>query len=198
MGFAISWLAVNGKSPGDVTREFGLTPTGEYTDYAESLFTGRSLSSGWFILVIDVYDHDFVRPDSLGTLSANCEVIACSIEEHFNYCSSERWSSGTRIWRIEHNAEMGLDNISHSGILPDGYSAIERKWSAEQKQAGGKKADTDYYFEIPLQIAKSIVGFKHDEPSPDDDNFQILTKMNDSSPAGRGVDRNSKPWWKLW
>ena len=32
MGFAISWLAVNGKSPEAIDQELGLTPTGEMTD----------------------------------------------------------------------------------------------------------------------------------------------------------------------
>lgn len=198
MGFAISWLAVNGKSPEAVTEELGLTPTGEFTDYAESVFTGRTLYSGWFILVIDAYDHDFAKPDSLAALSGNCEVVACSIEEHGNYCSCELWSNGTRSWRIEHNAEKGVEHISRSGTLPDGYSVIERKYSEEQKQAGGKNADTDYHFEIPLQVAKSIVGFKHDEPGPEDDTFQIYSKRTDSSPATPSSDLKRRPWWKLW
>jgi hypothetical protein len=28
---------------------------------------------------------------------------------------------------------------------------------------GGEAADVDYIFEIPLKVAQSIVGFKHDE-----------------------------------
>jgi hypothetical protein len=198
MGFEISWLAVKGKSPDAVTQELGLTPTGEFTDYAESLFTGRTLSSGWFILVIDAYDHDFVKPYSVAAISRDCEVVACLIEEHGNYCSAELWSKRSRIWRIEHDARNGVEHISHSGTLPDAYAAIEKELSEEQKQAGGINADTDYFFDIPLQTAKSIVGFKHDEPSAEDDNYQIFTLRADPSPGARGPDRNGRPWWKFW
>ena len=198
MGFAISWLAVKGKSPEAVAQNLGLTPTGEMTDYGESLFTGRTLSSGWFLLVINQCEHKFVKPDSLAVLSSNCEAIACSIEEHVMFCSSELWRNGMQIWRIEHDAQKSMEHISNSGSLPDGYSAIEKEFSEEQKKAGGKKADTDYFFEIPLQTAKSIVGFKHDESSPEDDGFEVFRKLTGSSPTNRNSDQGGKPWWKLW
>lgn len=198
MGFAISWLAVKGKSPEAVVQELGLTPTGETTEYGESLFTGRTLSSGWFLLVINQCEHDFVKRESLSSLSTNCDVIACSIEEHVMFCSSELWKNGAQIWCIEHDAQKSIDHISSSGPLPDDYSAIEREFSGEQKKAGGKKADTDYFFEIPLQTAKSIIGFKHDESSPEDDGFEVFNGPTRSSPANRNSVQGQRPWWKLW
>jgi hypothetical protein len=199
MGFAISWLAVKGKSPGAITQKLGLTPTGEITDYGESLFTGRTLSSGWFLLVINQCEHDFVKPESLASLSSKCEVIACSIEEHVMFCSSELWRNGAQIWCIEHDAQKSIEHISNAGSLPDGYSAIEKEFSDEQKKAGGKKADTDYFFEIPLQVAKTFVGFKHDESSSDDDGFEVFKgPSRSSSPVNRISVPGQKPWWKLW
>ena len=82
MGFAISWLAVKGKTPEALIQELGLTPTGEMAEYGESLFTGCTLPSGWFLLVINQCEHKLVKPKSLTLLSSNCETIACSIEEH--------------------------------------------------------------------------------------------------------------------
>ena len=197
MGFAISWLAVKGKSPEAITQELGLTPTGEMTDYGESLFTGRILSNGWFLLVINQCEHNFVKPKSLASLSSKYEVIACSVEEHVMFCSSELWRNGAQIWRIEHDAQKSIEHISNSGSLPDGYSAIEKRFSEEQKKAGGKKADTDYFFEIPLQVATSIVGFKHDESSPDDGGFEVFNGLSRLSPVSRSSVQEKKPWWKL-
>ena len=198
MGFAISWLAVKGKSPEAITQELELTPTGEMTDYGESLFTGRALSSGWFLLVINQCEHDFVKQKSLSSLSGKCEVIACSIEEHVMFCSSELWRNGVQIWRIEHDAQKSIEHISHSGSMPDGYSAIEKAFSEEQKKAGGKKANTDYFFEIPLQAAKSVVGFKHDESNPDDDGFKVFSGPSHLSHESLGSAQGMKPWWMLW
>lgn len=198
MGFSISWLAVNGKSPEAITQELGLTPTGEMTEYGESLFTGRTLSNGWFLLVINHCKHDFVKSKSLASLSISCEVIACSIEEHVMFCSSELWRNGAQIWRIEHDAQKNIEHISNFGLPPDGYSAIDQEFFEEQKKAGGKKADTDYIFEIPLQVAKNIVGFRHDESNPDDDGFGVFNGPSRSPYVDRKSAQDSKPWWKLW
>jgi hypothetical protein len=198
MGYAISWLAVRGKSPEAVAQELGLTPTGETAQYGESLFTGRTLASGWFLLVINQCEHDFVKQEFLASLSNNCEVLACSIEEHVMFCSSELWTKGDRIWRIEHDAQKSIDHINSSGPLPTGYSAIEREFSEEQKKAGGKKADVDYFFEIPLQTAKGIVGFKHDESSPEDEGFEIFNGPTRSPSASQKSVQGQRPWWKLW
>jgi hypothetical protein len=35
-----------------------------------------------------------------------------------------------------------------------------------QRAAGGEDADVDYLFEVPLRVAQTLVGFKHDEDCP--------------------------------
>jgi len=187
MGYAISWLAVRGKDPGMVTSSLGLTPTGAKAEYGEAMFTARALPSGWFLLVINEAEHKYIKPEFLAALSNGCELVACSVEEHVMVCTSESWRSGTREWRIEHDAQQSIDHITTMGALPNDYAAIERSFSKKQEEAGGKKADTDYFFDVPLQTAKSIVGFKHDEDSGlENGSFEVL----------KGVV--SKPWWKLW
>lgn len=198
MGYAISWLAVKGKTPDTLIHELGLTPTGEMAEYGESMFTGRTLPSGWFLLVINQCEHKFVKSKSLGSLSSDCEIIACSIEEHVMVCTSELWRNGAQVWRIEHDAQQSIDHINTSGLLPDVYSAIEREFAEQQEQAGGKKADTDYFFDIPLQTAKSIVGFKHDEAGLEDESFEVF-KGDATLPRADPISNQGKEaWWKLW
>ena len=47
-----------------------------------------------------------------------------------------------------------------------------------QLAEGGEKADVDYIFEIPLKVAQSLVGFKHDEDSPHmlENQFTVLSR----------------------
>jgi hypothetical protein len=80
MGYAISWLAAKDTGTELLLQNLGLTPTGVMGHYGESLFTGRTLPSGWFILVINQCEHAFVRPKALELLSNHGEVIACSVE----------------------------------------------------------------------------------------------------------------------
>lgn len=195
MGWAISWLAVKEKSREALIHELGLTPTGETADYGESMFTGRLLPSEWFLLVINQCEHKFVSSKSLAVLSKNCEIVACSIEEHVMVCTSELWRDGAQVWRIEHDAQQSIDHISTSGLLPDGYSVIEREFSEQQEQAGGKKADTDYFFEIPLQAAKALVDFKHDEAELEDESFEVFKSGAPSFAAE--TNQVKRPWWKV-
>lgn len=199
MGYAISWLAVKGKPEELVVAELGLAPTGEMAEYGDSLFTGRKLPSGWFLLVIDKCEHKFVNPNSLAPLSQGCEVIATSIEEHVMVCSSELWRNGAQVWRIEHDAQKSIEHIAASGSLPADYSTIEQEHAEEQKQAGGSEADTDYFFEIPLHIAKNIVGFKHDEVDPaiEDGSFMVL-ELKVAKSRERIEKQSKKSWWKFW
>ncbi len=190
MGFAISWLAVKGKTPEALARELGLAPSGEAAEIGEATFTGGALPGGWFLLVMNRCEHEFVAATSLALLSRDCEVVACSIEEHVMVSTSELWRNGARVWRIEHDAQRSIDHISASGRVPDTYSAIEREFVERQNQAGGRNADIDYFFEIPLQMAKSIVGFKHDEARPEEESFETF--------RGASLSSERKPWWKVW
>ena len=148
MGYSVSWLAVSGKAPQALFRELGIAPTGEMAAYGESMIAGRTLPNGWFLLVIDRCDHKFIMPESLRSISSACEAVACSIEEHVMFCSSELWRNGVQVWRIEHDAQKSIEHISTSGQLPDDYAAIEKESAEQQKQAGGMKADTDYFLKF--------------------------------------------------
>lgn len=198
MGYAVSWLAVSGKAPQALFRELGIAPTGEMAAYGESMIAGRTLPNGWFLLVIDRCDHKFIMPESLRSISSACEAVACSIEEHVMFCSSELWRNGVQVWRIEHDAQKSIEHISTSGQLPDDYAAIEEESAEQQKQAGGMKADTDYFFEIPLQAARGLVGFKHDEACLDDESFEVFEGDTASPVANQLSAGVRKQWWKLW
>lgn len=189
MGFSISWLAVKGKAPEALARELGLIPTGEMVEHGASMFTARSLQGGWFLVVINRCEHKAVGSKSLASLSLNCEAVACSVEEHVMACSSELWRNGEQVWRLEHDAQQSIDHISTAGVLPDIYFAVWKECSEQQNAAGGRNADTDYFFEIPLQTAKELVGFKHDEAELEDDSFEIY--QTDRS-------KETRPWWKVW
>ena len=53
-----------------------------------------------------------------------------------------------------------------TGIPPEIYAAIRKDMEELQLAEGGDDAVVDYISEIPLDVAKSLVGFKHDEINP--------------------------------
>lgn len=176
-------------------QQLGLTATGERAEYRESLYTGRALPTGWFVLFIDKCDHEFVQPKTLSSISTIGDVVACSIEEHVMCSKAELWREGGVFWCVEHDAQKGMSHISVSGTQPDGYSAIEAEFTEKQRQAGGDNSGVDYFFEIPLQLARSIVGFKHDEAG-DESTFVVFRRsaFEEAVPA----KAETKAWWKFW
>jgi len=187
----MSWLAVEAPTSEYLLQNLRLTSTTETAMFGESLFTGSNLPSGWFILVINQCEHEFIKPKVLESLSSNVDVVACSIEEHVMWSTAEMWRNGSRVWRIEHDGQKGISHISASGLLPDGYQAIERRFAEQQRNSSGVGSDTDYFFEVPLQTARSIVGFKHDESGVEGGSFLVFN-------GGASSQMATKPWWKFW
>jgi hypothetical protein len=190
MGYSLAWLAVRG-IPFEVTLDrLRLLPSGAQAEYAESDLSARTIAGNWTLVVARRCDHRIIAERELTTLSADCEVIACSVEEHVMYSSAELWSHGHRRWHVAHDAQKGIAHLSTSGDLPGDFAATRARFAQEQEAEGGAEADVDLYFEIPLTLAHARVGFKHDEAGESTEGgFQVLT---DSVAPSRG------PWWRFW
>jgi hypothetical protein len=65
---------------------------------------------------------------------------------------------------------------------------IQCREDERNERPGGDATETvDYIFDVPLLLAASIVGYKHDE-SPID-SFELLDWHRPAS---------TKPWWRFW
>jgi len=118
--------------------------------------------AGWYLVVANRCDHRFLQANVLGPLSQNYRVVACSIEEHVMFSSAEEWVAGALAWRAVHAGENGPIDLKTSGTLPPSFQSMADALAAKQKAEGGKTAEVDHYFDIPLNAAKAITGFKHD------------------------------------
>jgi hypothetical protein len=178
MGFAITWCAVREEHAQELLEQLELSATGETEEVPEALISMAKLDTGWRVIWYNKYGCPFLRPADLAKLSQSHDVLMCQIEEHVMASSSELWSSGQRKWWISHLGEQGPKGLEADGALPDCFAAIRRKLEEEQRAEGGDDAGVDLIFEIPLDVAKSIVGFKHDEDCPHltDRHFVVLTK----------------------
>jgi len=195
MGYSLAWVGIRGISYEDAVARLALRRTGENAEYAASPVSARSLPEGWTLVVARGCDHRIIKPSALAKLSVNGEAIACSIEEHVMFSSCELWANGTSQWRVEHDAQKSIDDLSASGTLPEDFASTKAEFAEQQAAEGGKAADVDLYFEIPLTLAKSRVGFKHDEVNGvvDDEQFEVLLGSSASQQA-----TSSRPWWQFW
>ena len=166
MGFAITWCAVPEKNADLFVQKLGLTPTGETEEIPESLDCMAKLDTGWRIIWHNQYGCSYLKPKDLALLSLDQDIILCLVEEHVMASSAERWSKGKRQWWISHEGDNGPKGLDADGHPPESYPAIRKEMEATQRAKGGDNAGVDYMFEIPLAVAKSLVGFKHDEICP--------------------------------
>lgn len=163
MGFAITWYAFKASDTEVMMRELNLAPTGEIDEGPDSLIATARLKNGWQVLWYNKYDCPFLDESALQRLSTRTEIIRCLVEEHVMASSSELWSGGNRKWHISHEGVNGPKGLSCDGETPECLADIRRDMETKQAAEGGEQADVDYIFEIPLLVAKTLVGFKHDE-----------------------------------
>jgi len=174
MGFSITWCAVRDGNAQKVLGQLGLSPTGETEDVPESLISTATLDTGWRIIWYNEYGCPFLRPEDLRVISNDQEVLMCLVEEHVMASSSELWRGGKRQWWISHEGEDGPKGLAAEGDLPDCFASIRREMEDAQRAAGGDAAGVDYIFEIPLRVAQTLVGFKHDEVTQEQ--FVVLSR----------------------
>jgi len=180
MGFSVTWCAVPESSAEEFLNRVGLVLSGETEELPESLISAARLATGWRVIWYGEYTCPFLQPKDLARLSSSHDVLLCLVEEHVMASSSELWSGGTRKWWLSHEGEDGPKGLSVDGDPPTSFVGIRDEMEKLQQDEGGEEADVDYIFEIPLRVAQSIVGFKHDEDNASviGDGFAVLTKRN--------------------
>ena len=111
----------------------------------------------------------------LSSLSMSARVVAASIEEHVMYCFSTCWLNGQQEWRVQHEAEKGTTHLQVSGVPPEELETL-RQGALARQLCHDDEIGVDYVFDVPLELAKRVVGFRHDEgaPGPELEFFEIL------------------------
>lgn len=190
MGYSISWLACKDKAPEAVRQELGCVGTGESGKYGKFGHVGGNLPSGWYLLVANRCEAPLISDGVVSQISLGCSAIACSIEEHVMYSCASFWNDGQKIWRVEHQAELGLSHLAVSGDPPHELTRI-REAVATKPPKQVKGFDVDYFFDIPLELAKRIAGFKHDEVAPG--HLEVLGFVENGL-----LSKSVRPWWRFW
>ena len=180
MGYSVSWLAIRGKDPSEVRDELGVSGTGEHEDVPESPLLGADLPGGWYLLFANRCDYADNAP--LAKLSRRGELVTCAVEEHVMYSSAAGWRDGSPLWSIVHDCQQGAEHHDAQGELPPPFASIRDRLMAEQAD----RADADYVFDVPVEVAKALTGFRHDED----------IAGAPAEPFERLVAR--RKWWQVW
>jgi hypothetical protein len=205
MGFSVSWLAIRGKDADTVQRELALAGTGEYEEVPESPLLGANLAEGWYLVFANRCDYADNAP--LERLSRGDLLVTCAVEEHAMISHASGWSDGRSEWSVLHDSQQGLEHLDAQGDLPPAFAAIRDRLSEEQAEQG----EADYLFDVPIEVARAITGFRHDQSEP----TRRFERLSDTAPADESdflefviaekklsisPVQNIAPrkWWQIW
>lgn len=178
MGYSISWLAVKGKDSAIIAQQLNISSTETFGDYPQHPLVGQLIPNGWYLLVADRCEHKIISDTMLAKNSMDCSIVACSIEEHVMFFSAALWENGQKIWSITHDSEKDELDLQVEGQPPANFQEIRQRCFANHLSQANQtdQYQVDYIAEIPLEIAKTIVGFRHDELTDgiQGDRFEIL------------------------
>ncbi len=176
MGYSLSWIAVKGRTTEDLQRLIGFRSTGKPGNYGEHYLVGRSLQDGWYILIANSSDDPIANNKMLSELSKGGQAIVCSVEEHVMFSSCSFWDKGKKAWSVKHRGDRNVFDLVKSGKVPKSYASLMEELVQKQKAESGENADVDHIFELPLELAKQLVGFRHDQETGDagDGSYEIL------------------------
>jgi hypothetical protein len=192
MGYSLSWLAFRNLPSEIGLARLGLMPTGRKTKEAEAEISGGQMSNGWFLVIAPGCNNPLISETSLRSLSEGSSVVACSIEEHVMFSSSECWEDRVRIWTLKHDANQSIRHLDIDGIPPSEYDRLRKEAQEQQDDEETGRGEVDFFFDVPLLLAKTITGFKHDDDIPElrSDSLEVY-RLNSSS-------GHPRRWWQLW
>jgi hypothetical protein len=185
MGISLSWVAVEALSPDEGLLRLSLTRTGKQSVYPFKGIAGHVLPNGWFLVAAGRCDHEIASASSMSALSKGCRAVACAIEEHVNFASTELWQDGERVWQVQHQGDEDSENMSSEGQVPQRFQELVATVEPEDSE----NLNGHFHMDIPLILAKEIAGFRHDETKEEFDQtpFEELTEIKTKS-----------AWWKPW
>jgi len=184
MGVSLSWLAIKGKLPEAVLGELELRSAGKPGEVGRSPFVAAISDAGWYLLVFNRCEHHIISAPVVERLSAGCEVLTCTVEEHVMFSEATGWRDGHRLWLVTHRGDDDTTKktVSEEGTLPSEYSAIRERFFRQQEAENAADAEVDFLFEIPVVLVQTFTGFKHDEASPvfEANGFELLESSKKS------------------
>jgi hypothetical protein len=181
MGYSLSWVAVKGDAEA-VYAAFNLQATGRREEVPESEFSAVQLPNGRTLVI---FNQKELEAEQLAAVSRIGEVVYCFVEEHVMVTDASLWRDRKQVWRVKHDGQEGVNHLSVDGDVHGAFPAIRDKYFADQ--AAETEKNIDLIFDIPVELARELAGFRHDEIflSADKEPFEVLESVK------------KKKWWSL-
>jgi hypothetical protein len=160
MGFSISWVAFENLSKAEVLMRTRFRDTGVPDEANEAPFSVAALPTGWVVLFSS--DFDYGTAEHLAALSSGAVVVSCQVEEHVMFSAAHCSTDTREAWSVSHDSQRGRYDVVTRGALPSAFAPIKMRLNSRQDDSGGAASDVDYTFDIPVELAAEMTGYRHD------------------------------------
>ncbi len=163
MGLMNSWIAVQGVAKADLFAEMGWEETGQEVDPFSGIaaFSYLEKPGGWLVIFSD--DFDWASQEEILAFSQFGLTLGCQFEDKVEMTSIVTAArDGVELWQVSHIADP-IFRLDVRGEPPVELAAIHEQALRDQHAAGGRDAGVDLIFEVPLDLAKAICGYRADE-----------------------------------
>jgi hypothetical protein len=173
VGFRMQLIAISGKEPDAIQREYDVATAGRFQALPESPVVGAVLPGGAYLLFIN---DEIVPNDGIfARLSKDASLAACYANETHMISYASAWVDGSQRWSVYHDAERGLGHLESTGTMPEEFRSIRDRLFAEQ--AGS--TEVDFVFDIPIELFVCAGGiwYNRDIPGAGPEPWAVLSRL---------------------
>jgi hypothetical protein len=161
MGFLDSWIAFKGVDSVKLLEHLGMAEgdaTGWAVEVAEP-FSYCDLPNGWTVIFSN--NIEWASDARVRELSGFGFALGCRLNDRVDTMETVVFAveNGEELWRV---SAYGEDLTSY-GALPSQFAALRESWTTDREAKGEERE----IHEIPVELAKSICGFRADDDQPD-------------------------------
>src|SRR5215204_1618082 len=163
MGFSLGWLATRHIDPRNLYEPLHARPTGIKGPALSSAAMAGPIPSGWHLFLMNRQER-LVADALLADISKPGDAVGCFIEEHAMYSAAVHWRQGAKVWSIVHDSDKGIMHLDVAGDVPEALSVARARCDAAQRLDHAGDPEVDHMFDIPVDVAQAVTGFRHDAP----------------------------------
>lgn len=181
MGYKISWIAVKDCEPSQVREMLSLSLSGDREEFPESPITEVALPEGWYLLHFNEFDAPALADVSLEKISTLGDVVTNQVHEGVMVSTASCFIAGKLVWRVIHDAQISQDHLEATGNLPANFETIKSEKMTAQHEDDDEMVD--YIFDVPVDLAMSIVDYRYDMglPNEHESPFHVLRYSNSAN-----------------
>lgn len=206
MGFNMSWIIVDDIQEEALYEALDLVATRDAPPDPFDLGTssvplaGAALKSGSYAvfakyaLVMDATIG--TNPPRLTRLPGKSRCITGVVLEHAMVSYASLWQDGRHVWQILHDGSRGEQHLEVNGDPPPALGKIHSVAIDQQRNRNKLgRIGIDYLFDVPLDTAATLAGYRHDYAIEKD----IFRTVRTLAPAmGNTLTKLGDPpgWWQ--